>query len=70
MRTWQKIKSSGARKQGKLSQHFSSVLHWAALSDYVHLMSTNSCVDILLDVEIRRKEIQVQDDLKNSCYVI
>ncbi len=70
VRTWHKMKSRGAGKQGKLSQHFSSASHKAALCDYVHFMSTNSRVDVLLDTEIRSKEIQVQEDMQNNRYVI
>ena len=70
VRKWQKMKSRRKDNPGKLSQHFLSQSHKAALDDYVHFMSAKSRVDLLLDMETRRKEIQVKENMENNRYII
>ena len=55
VKKWDKMKSRGIGKPGKLSEHFSSKAHKESLSDYVQFMSNNSRIDTLLDKEIRVK---------------
>ena len=70
VKKWDKMKSRGVGKPGKLSEHFSSKAHKASLSDYVQFMSTNSRIDTLLDKEIRAKAIQIEEDTENNRSVI
>ena len=70
VKKWDKMKSRGVGKPGKLSEHFSSKAHKASLSDYVQFMSNNSRIDTLLDKEIRAKAIQIEEDTKNNRSVI
>ena len=70
VKKWDKMKSRGVGKPGKLSEHFSSKAHKASLSDYVQFMSNNSRIDTLLDKEIRAKAIQIEEDTENNRSVI
>ena len=62
------MKSRGAGNPGKFSEHFLSKAHNAAFLDYVHFMSNNSQshVDSLLDLEVRAKAVQLQEDKENN----
>ena len=70
MRQWQKIKSQGKAKKGKLASHFSSGSHKAALSDYCHFVSSNGHVDFLLDKRTRAKLLQQAKDEETNRKIV
>lgn len=55
---WGKMKSAGKNKLGKLQQHFSSMAHKAALSDYCNFLITERHIDVLLDKNKRNALIE------------
>ena len=65
--TWNKMKSRGMGKKGKLAMHFSSHSHKAALSAYVSFCNPSCHVDALLDKDVRNAKIQEErEKLENK----
>lgn len=58
VRIWHKMKSRGTKKKGKLTEHFTSQSHQAAMSDYCHFLDKKSHVDVLLDKNLRDRKIK------------
>ncbi|XP_050509137.1 uncharacterized protein LOC126886307 [Diabrotica virgifera virgifera] len=52
------MKSAGKNKLGKLQQHFSSMAHKAALSDYCNFLITERHIDVFLDKNKRNTLIE------------
>ena len=63
VRSWDKMRSVGRDKKGKLQQHFSSESHKAALSDLAHFACNMKHVDVLLDTKLR--EVRIQEEQNN-----
>ena len=64
---WEKMRSRGADKKGKLAEHFSSESHKQALSAYVSFCKPLSPVDAMLDKALRNSKIQeAKDKLENK----
>lgn len=59
---WQKMKSVGTKKKGKLTQHFTSQSHREALRDFARFMNPNQKVDMLLDANRRLELIKEAED--------
>jgi len=59
---WHKMKSCGAKKLGKLEQHFSSTSHKACLSDYYQFMTNSNHIDIILNRHNRKEAIQLEQE--------
>ncbi len=59
--------SRGTKKKGKLTEHFGSKSHKAALED-LFAFSQESNVDLLLDKEKRSKAIQAAKDKQRCCF--
>jgi len=59
---WHKMKSCGAKKLGKLEQHFSSTSHKAASYDYYLFMTNSNLIDIILNRENRKKAIKLEQE--------
>ena len=55
---WEKMRSRGADKKGKLAVHFRSESHKQALSAYVGFYKPLSHVDAMLDKALRNSKIQ------------
>ncbi|XP_050516542.1 uncharacterized protein LOC126891410 [Diabrotica virgifera virgifera] len=55
---WGQMKSAGKNKLGKLQQHFSSMAHKAALSDYCNFLITERHIDVFLDKNKRNTLIE------------
>lgn len=58
VRIWHKMKSPETKKKGKLTEHFTSQSHQAAMCDYCHFMDKKSHVDILLNKILRDQNIR------------
>ena len=56
--TWNKMKSRGVNKKGKLAQHFSSESHKAAVNAYVSFCNPAFHVDALFDKNIQNAKFQ------------
>lgn len=59
---WHKMKSCGAKKLGKLEQHFSSTSHKACLKDYYNFMNNSNHIDIILNRNSRKEAIQLEQE--------
>lgn len=59
---WHKMKSCGAKKLGKLEQHFSSTSHKAALNDYYQFMNNSNHIDIILNRHNRKEAIKLEQE--------
>ena len=60
--------SRGTKKKGKLTEHFGSKSHKAALEDLFAFSQESSNVDLLLDKEKRSKAIQAAKDKQRCCF--
>ena len=58
LNAWDKMKSVGKKKKGKLSAHFSSTSHKAALKQFAHLVDPKTHVDALMDKAHREEMIE------------
>ncbi|CAF1455551.1 unnamed protein product, partial [Rotaria sordida] len=58
--TWNKMKSQGIKKKGKLEQHFSSATHKSSVDRYLNFKNKKLHVDLMLDSN-RMKEDQEQE---------
>ena len=56
--TWNKMKSRGVNKKGKLALHFSSESHKAVVNVYVSFCNPACHVDALLDKDIQKATIR------------
>ena len=56
--TWNKMKSRGVNKKGKLALHFCSESHKAAVNAYVSFCNPACHVDALLDKDVRKAKIE------------
>lgn len=63
VRIWHKMKSQGTQKKGKLTEHFTSQPHQAAMYDNCHFLDKKNHVDTLLDKNLRNKNIR-EEQLK------
>ena len=63
VRSWDKMRSVGKDKKGKLQQNFPSDSHKAASSDLAHFACNMKHVDVLLDKKLR--EIRIQEEVNN-----
>ena len=64
---WEKMRSRGADKKGKLAAHFSSESHKQALSAYVGFCKPLSNVDAMLDKVLRNSKTQeAKEKLDNN----
>ncbi|KAL4083444.1 hypothetical protein QTP88_028760 [Uroleucon formosanum] len=59
---WHKMKNCGAKKLGKLEQHFSSTSHKACLSDYYQFMTNSNHINIILNRHNRKEAIQLEQE--------
>ena len=65
--TWDKMKSRGMAKKGKLAMHFSSESHKAAVSAYVSFCNPSCHVDALLDKDVQNAKIREEcEKLENK----
>jgi hypothetical protein len=67
---WEKMKSRGTAKKGKLAEHFSSESHKEALSAYVSFCYPLGHVDVMLDKAVRNAKIQEAKDKQENKEVI
>ena len=66
VRAWQKMKSRGKGNAGKLSQHFASSGHKAALNAFLAFQNMSSHLDLLLDKERRKVLIEEEAELQRN----
>ena len=64
VRSWDRMRSVGKDKKGKLQQHFSSDSHKAALNDLAHFACDMKNVDVLLDKKLR--EVRIHEEEKQA----
>ena len=62
LRCWERTKSVGKDKKGRLALHFSSEAHKAALADLVHFADSVKHIDVLLNKELSAAKIQEEED--------
>lgn len=58
VRNWEKMKSRGKNKSGKLECHFSSLAHKSSLVDLSNFFMNSNHIDKLLNTEKRKCAIQ------------
>ena len=64
---WDKMKSVGKEKKGKLAQHFCSQAHKAALSDLAQFVHSMNHVDVMLNKQLRAARIKDEEyNLRNQ----
>ena len=61
-KAWDKMKSVGKDKKGKLAQHFTSEAHKAALHDLAHFVQGMKHVDAMLNKQFRAAKIQEEEN--------
>lgn len=62
VRQWQKMKSRGKDKQGKLAQHFSSASHKEAMSDYCAFTLKSNNIDVVFNKQLRQSAIREKQE--------
>ncbi|CAM4810354.1 unnamed protein product [Rotaria magnacalcarata] len=62
VKTWNKMKSRGADRKGKLENHFSSITHRSSVQHYSNFKTKNVNIDLMLDSN-RRKANQEQQSI-------
>jgi hypothetical protein len=67
---WDKMKSVGKEKKGKLAQHFSSQAHKAALSDLAQFAHNMKHVDVMLNKQLRAAKIQEEENNQRNQEII
>lgn len=67
---WEKMKSRGIAKKGKLAQHFCSDSHKEAVSAYLSFCKPMGQIDTLLDKEVRNAKIQEAMDKQENREII
>lgn len=70
VRQWHKMKSVGKEKLGKLSQHFSSKTHKAALADFCQYSQKDKHIDVQLDKSKRMCMIQEKHDMEFNSKIL
>lgn len=70
VRNWDKMKSRGKNKTGKLESHFSSLAHKSSLIDFSNFSINSNHIDKLLNKENRKYAIQVCKQKEFHKYVI
>jgi len=68
--TWQKMKSRGKAKLGKLEQHFNSLSHKAALNDYRNFMKESNHIDIIMNRSKRQESIKLVQEKEFNKQII
>ena len=68
--TWNKMKSTGKDKKGKLSGHFSSTAHGDALKAFASFIDPACHVDTMLDISRRNLAIQEEGDRLESMEIV
>ena len=67
VRSWDRRRSVGKNKQGKLQQHFSSDSHKAALNDLAHFANDMKNIDVMLEKQLREVRIlEEENNLRNQ----
>ena len=67
VRSWDRMRSVGKNKQGKLQQHFSSDSHKAALNDLAHFANDMKNIDVMLEKQLREVRIlEEENNLRNQ----
>ncbi|KAL4084673.1 hypothetical protein QTP88_027600 [Uroleucon formosanum] len=67
---WQKMKSPGKAKLGKLEQHFNSLSHKAALNDYRNFMKESNHIDIIMNKSKRQESIKLVQEKEFNKQII
>ena len=67
---WNKMKSRGKDREGKLALHFGSKSHAAAPERYLNYKVKENHVDLMLDSRRQRAEQQREAVFKHNCTVI
>ncbi|KAL4091808.1 hypothetical protein QTP88_026437 [Uroleucon formosanum] len=67
---WQKMKSRGKAKLGKLEQHFNSLSHKAALNDYRNFMKESNHIDIIMNKSKRQESIKLVQEKEFNKQII
>lgn len=62
VRQWQKMKSRGKDKQGKLAQHFSSASHKEAMLDYCAFTIKSNNIDVVFNKQLRQSAIREKQE--------
>ncbi|CAF4254196.1 unnamed protein product [Rotaria magnacalcarata] len=62
VKTWNKMKSRGADRKGKLESHFSSIAHRSSIQHYSNFKTKKVNIDLMLDSN-RRKANQEQQSI-------
>ncbi|XP_025204866.1 zinc finger MYM-type protein 1-like [Melanaphis sacchari] len=62
VRQWQKMKSRGKDKQGKLAQHFSSASHKEAMLDYCAFTTKSNNIDVFFNKQLRQSAIREKQE--------
>lgn len=59
---WQKMKSRGEDKKGKLAQHFSSTSHKEAMVDYCAFTTKSNNIDVFFNKQLRQSAIREKQE--------
>ncbi|KAL4152659.1 hypothetical protein QTP88_000492 [Uroleucon formosanum] len=70
VRTWDKMKSRGKSKLGKLEQHFTSLSYKASLSDYCSFMKNTNHIDVIMNRTKRNELITLEHEKEFNRQVI
>lgn len=62
VRQWQKMKSRGKDKQGKLAQHFSSASHKEAMLDYCAFTTKSNNINVFFNKQLRQSAIREKQE--------
>ena len=62
VRSWDRMRSVGKDKKGKLQQHFSSDSHKAALNDLAHFACDMKNIDVMLEEKLRKVRILEEEN--------
>lgn len=62
VRQWQKMKSRGKDKQGKLAQHFSSASHKETMLDYCAFTTKSNNIDVFFNKHLRKSAIREKQE--------
>ena len=66
LNAWDKMKSVGTKKKGKLSAHFGSASHKAALKQFAHFVDPRTHVDVLMDKARRQEMIEIAVEVERN----
>lgn len=62
---WDKIKSVGTKKKGKLTAHFGSASHKATLQQFAHFIDPKAHIDVRRDKGRRQEMIEIAEVERN-----